>query len=110
MIQIQEVTDVDMAFPASVKHLIPEEIPKEFKHHRSTVWNKLFSDWFFFGLKSLELTPKEGVDKDKALRHIKCIMGSFEPKHEVKESAVAYLLSEWFIDPIWEAAPVKNQL
>ena len=103
MFQIQEVSSVDMHFATAVKHLMPKpaDIPKEFTHYQGTKWNKLVSDWFFCGLASLELTPKEGVDKDKAMRHIMTIMGSFEPKHEDKEAACAFLLSEWFEDAKW---------
>lgn len=99
MFPIADIDNATLAFPASVRHLMPpqEDIPDEFKYG-ATRWNKLFSDWFFSGLSSLELTPKEGVDKDKAMRHIRTIMGSFEPKHEHKEAAVAYLLNEWFAD------------
>jgi hypothetical protein len=42
------------------------------------------------------LTPREGVDKHKALAAIKAIIGSFAPKHEHKTSGCGYLLSEWF--------------
>ena len=99
MFTIASIDDATLAFPASVRHLMPAQadIPDEFRRH-SNRWNRLFSDWFFLGLESLELTPKEGVDKAKALRHIRAVMGSFEPKHEHKEAAVAYLLNEWFVD------------
>lgn len=100
MYPIANVDDATVVFPASVRHLMPPQvdIPDEFKGMGRTRWNKLFNDWFFFGLESLELTPREGVDKSKALRHIRAVMGSFEPKHEHKEAAVAYLLNEWFTD------------
>lgn len=94
------------AFPASVSDLMPpmEAIPDEFKNWHGTEWNRLFADWFYSGLKSLDLTPQPGIDKDAALRHIKTVMGSWEPKHEHKEAAVAYLLSLWFTDPKWTKA------
>jgi hypothetical protein len=94
----QPVDAVLAAFPGSVKHLMPkwDEIPEEF-HHGHTPWNKLQSRWFFTGLpKETVWVPKEGIDKDVALRHLKTIQGSFEPKHEHKEAAVAYLMSLWF--------------
>lgn len=106
MYPIAELTGIDAAFgPRNLKAIMPamEAIPDEFKR-RNTEWNKLVSAWFFCGLKSLELTPKEGVDQSKALLHVKAIMVSFEPKHEHKEAACAYLLSQWFTDPKWEAA------
>lgn len=42
------------------------------------------------------LTAKPGVDAHKALRAIKAVLGSYEPKHEHKEAACAFMLSEWF--------------
>jgi hypothetical protein len=101
----QDVSDVELAFPARVNHLMPkyEDIPKEFRNWNSeTIWNKLTSDWFYKGFKSLDMKPKEGIDVKKAMRHIRAILGSFEPKHEHKEAAVAYLLSQWFEEPKWE--------
>ena len=99
------VTRLEMAFPTNVRELMPrmEDIPKEFKdRNNGTEWNRLFGDWFYNGLESLDLTPKEGIDKEQALRHIQTVMGSWEPKHEHKEAAVAYLLSLWFTDPKWK--------
>jgi hypothetical protein len=40
--------------------------------------------------------PREGVDPEKAFRAIKATLGSFAPKHQHKEAAVAYMLSCWF--------------
>lgn len=104
-----DVDDLTLAFPASVRKMMPpyEEIPREFRHS-SNKWNKLFSDWFFAGIKDLELVPKDGVDLNKALRHIKAIMGSFEPKHEHKEAAVAFLFNEWFSDVKYKVRPLKR--
>jgi len=54
----------------------------------------------FSGLKKSEVPPvKEGIDVNMALRHLHAIQGSFEPKHEYKEAAVAYLASLWFETP-----------
>lgn len=91
------VSNLDMAFPASVTRLMP---PDTFERYRSGNWPKQWepfvSQWFFRGADPKVLVPKEGVDKTSALRHIQCIMGSFEPKHEHKIAAVALLLDEWF--------------
>lgn len=97
----QEISDVTFAFPGSVeKEYMPEykEIPEEFRDlNRKTVWNELFSKWFFSGLENDDIfIPKEGIDKKMALRHINTIMRSFQPKHEHKEASVAYLMSIWF--------------
>ena len=100
----QVVNDVMLAFPAGISHLLPpaEKIPEEFCDlNRTTKWNKLFGDMFYKGTKGLKLYPKEGIDPETAFRHIRTIMGSFEPKHEYKEAACAFLLSEWFEDADW---------
>ena len=98
-----EVADLDIAFPANISHLMPsyDEIPKEYKGGH-TKWNQLFNDWFFFGVQKLNLVPQDGIDKQKALRHIRAILGSFEPSHEHKEAACAYLFSQWFQDAKWK--------
>lgn len=106
----QEISDIDLAFPATVSHLMPpmKEIPTEFKElNRSEKWQKLVSEWFFGGVKLGKITPKSGIDPTKALRHIRAIMGSFEPSHEHKEAACAYLLSVWFDDIEYTPNPRK---
>lgn len=97
----QEVSDVDMAFGGNAMELIPSY--EKLKNEKiDPKWVKLFSDWFYCGLAKLEIELNEGIDKQKALRHIKCVMKSFEPKHEHKELGVAYLFSQFFKDAKWE--------
>jgi hypothetical protein len=105
MLKPIEIENSDMIFGGNMKKLLPKynEIPDEFKD-RNTKWNKVFNDWFFCGLKNCKWIPKEGIDTDKALRHIKAIMGSWEPKHEHKEAGCAYLMSEFFNDVKYERA------
>jgi hypothetical protein len=97
--QVKDVTDLDLAFPVTIKHLMPawNEIPDEFKG-RNNKWCRVFSRWFYRGARDAKFTPKEGVDVQKALRHVAACMGSFEPSHEHKEAGVAYLLNEFFDD------------
>lgn len=94
----QAVSPVEMVFPARVAHLMPEydDIPEEFRRGRSP-WNDLQATWFFEGIADAEFYPAEGIDTQAAFTHAKAIQGSFEPKHEHKEAAVAYLLSRWFV-------------
>jgi hypothetical protein len=100
--KIPEISDLDVAF-GTVKGLPAyASIPDEFTRRGGTKWNDLVSDWFFGGLKSLRLAPNEGVDKDKAMKHIRALLASFEPKHEHKEAGVAYLMSQYFADAVWE--------
>jgi hypothetical protein len=99
------ITESERAFGCNIDRLYPDYslIPEEFKRfHSQNKWNKLFSDWFFCGLNNLQLTPKAGIDKAQALRHIRTIMGSFEPGHNEKEAMCAFLFSEWFEDATWE--------
>lgn len=106
----ENLTPVDVAFPARVSHLMPEwdDIPKEFRDYNSNgKWNKFFSDCFHFGIKDLKLKPNEGIDPVKAMTHIRCIMGSFEPKHEHKGASIAYLMSLWFDDVMYTVIAKK---
>jgi hypothetical protein len=99
-------SDLDVAFPASVADVMPayDAIPVEFKRG-SNPWAQLTSEWFYGGLNG-DFVTKEGIDKSDALRHLKRIMGSFEPKHEHKFAAVAYLMSEWFVE--FKRSPEKK--
>jgi len=76
MFPIHEVTDVEMAFPASVIQYMPkwEDIPKEFKDG-DTRENELITQLFFKGLKSFSASPREGVNGDKAFRHLRMVLG-----------------------------------
>jgi len=98
----QEVSDALLAFPAGILHLMPprEEIPENFLNKQK--WDSLFRDWFYAGVQGLQFIPREGVDPEMAMRHLQTIMGSYEPKHEHKEEAWAYLASRWFEDATWE--------
>jgi hypothetical protein len=93
--QPTEISDVGLVFPGSVLHLMPEyaQIPEEFKRSGNK-WCKWQSDWFYAGLSEMP-RAQEGIDLQKALRHLKAIQGSWEPKHEHKQAAVAYLASQW---------------
>ena len=98
----KQVTRLDLAFGGRMAELLPDwkTIPEEFKNGR-TKWNRLFNDWFYFGLKQLDFTPREGIDKSVAAAHISAIMRSWDPQHEHKEAGCAYLMSLWFEDVQW---------
>lgn len=93
-----KVSDVDMAFGGAGKMdvLLPawSEIPAEIKREQDT-WSPVVSRWFYEGLSG-KFIPKEGIDPDAALRHIRAIIGSYEPKHEHKIAGIAYLMGQWF--------------
>mgnify|MGYP000076208611 CR=1 FL=1 len=98
----QEIDDPTLAFPASVRDLMPDLNGIDRRELRRSKWGQLTSDWFFCGLRNVTWKPKKDIDQTKALRHIAAILRSWEPKHEEKEAAVAYLLSLWFKDVTYE--------
>lgn len=100
---VPKVTTADLAFPASVRQWLPkwEDIPEDFKRRRgeAEAYCKFVSAWFFNGVSAEEWDQKwrlrDGVtfeDAKERTLQIKCILGSFEPKHEHKEAGAAYLL------------------
>jgi hypothetical protein len=102
---IHPVNRLDMAFGGDVSKLLPPyaDIPAPFKSDNTRTWfHKLPIDWFYRGLTSIQLTPRDGVDGEAALQHIRAVLVSFEPKHEHKMAGVAYLLDQWFSGGKWE--------
>jgi hypothetical protein len=95
--QPQEVTDLDIAFggAGNFGRLMPDR--KTLDTFKPQKWSReLFMTLFCKGGSVAHLEPKPGIDRTKALRHIEAILGSFEPKHEDKEAAVAYFFETWF--------------
>lgn len=110
MLRIPEVSDVEIAFPATPPGLPAwNDLPKDFRenwHQNTHRWCRIPSKWFFKGgsLDEFGLQPKEGVDAEKAMRAIRACLGSFQPSHEHKIAGVAFMLSEWFDQPEDSAA------
>ena len=103
MLSIPEVSGVDMIFGGSkVFEFMPKmaEIPDDYPNKAK--WDKVTGDWFFLGMKNAKWTPKPGVDTRRALAAVMAVLGSFAPKHEHKEAAVSFMLSEWFLDVTYE--------
>lgn len=105
----QQTSALSQAF-GDIRGLMPDyqEIPEDFRRERgdSRKWHRIQSEWFFRGLPNdTVFKPKDGVDQQAALGHLKCIQGSFQPKHEHKQAAVAWLMSLWFDDIVPEKAP-----
>jgi hypothetical protein len=102
-IKVPEISDAEVVFGTTKSLPAYATIPPEFLgFHAWTKWNKFVSDALFSGVKSVELTPKEGIDPKAAYRAIRAHLVSWAPKHEHKESGVAYLMSLWFDDVKWE--------
>lgn len=91
------MNDLDLAFGGRMKDLLPEysTLPGNFRSGNDP-FTPLVNKWFFSGLEKKALKVKEGIDESDAWRHMKAIMGSFEPSHEHKTAGVAYLMSQWF--------------
>ena len=102
MLKIPEVTMLDVAFGSNALDLMPamKDIPKDYPNQQK--WIDIMNRWFFEGLKGATFVPKPGGDQKKALATIAAVLRSFAPRHEHKEAAVAYMLSEWFEDVILE--------
>lgn len=97
-----EISMAQRMFPAGVVGtLMPEmdDIPAEFQE-RGTDWNRFVSDLFFNGQASAfnrwNLYQRDEIDGQAAFTHLMTVLGSYEPKHEHKEAAVAWLASRWF--------------
>lgn len=91
------VSDTLLAFPSSTPGLMPamDDIPDEFLAGK-TVWNEFARAWMFGLMTEPQFHLAEGVDGSLSYRHLSAILGSFEPRQEHKEAAVAYLCSRWF--------------
>lgn len=105
MLAIPDVTMVETVFGGDkALKIMPkmQDIPEDFPNRKK--WKQVMSDWFFTGIKNAKWTPKAGVETKKALAAIVTVMRSFAPKHEHKEAAVAFMLSEWFEDVTYDTA------
>lgn len=71
------------------------QIPPEFRHGK-TPWNQFAAEWFFRGFSQWPFQPKPGIDHKAAVSQLNTIQRSFDPQHEHKDAAVAYLLSLWY--------------
>ncbi len=103
VIEPRDVTDLDMAFPATIHNLLPseEEIPREF-FDDSNQWVRIAQRWFYEGLpQATVFEAKSGIELRRAMRHLRAVLGSFHSGYKHKIAAVAYLLSLWFdrVDP-----------
>lgn len=94
------VTGLDLAFGGDIEKLMPayRSLPESFQRERDP-WSRLVHKWFFSGLDTSALKPKDGINKAEALKHCQAIMASFTPKHEHKIAGVAWLMSQWFEEP-----------
>jgi hypothetical protein len=62
-------------------------------------WLDFQHAWFYEGLSSdTTMGLVYGIDPAKVFRHLSVIQGSYQPSHQHKQAAVAYLASRWLTD------------
>jgi hypothetical protein len=91
-----KVTNEEIVFgPYDINRYLPRynEIPNKFKEYNH---KSIALDIFYNGRKLTTVIPREGIDKEDAIRQIKAILSSFDPKHERKIAGVDYLISLFF--------------
>ncbi len=97
---IGELSATEVALPLEISHLLPpyEQIPDDFK--RGATWaNRVFTKLYYAGASMIPLCARPGVDKPRAVRHIRALMGACELERLRKESTVAFLIHQWFEPP-----------
>lgn len=95
---VPELDDVTLAFPAHALDWMPawEEIPEEYKVG-TTEAERIARQWFYRGLgDQVEFYARDGIDAEQAFRAIQATLRSFQPKHEHKMAAVAFMIDTWF--------------
>jgi hypothetical protein len=99
--QPHDVSDILAAFPSGLGGLMPGffEIPANFRDQsgdaESRPWLEFQRTWFFDGIDPAGWRARPGVDVTKAWRHLSVIQRSWDPTHEHKTAAVAWLASRW---------------
>lgn len=94
----KEVDDALLAFPATViGTLLPrwEDIPVEFRE-RQSIQCRRFEE-LLHGRGQLRVRIRENIDPQLAVRHLKAVLNSYEPKHEHKMAGACYLMSLWYV-------------
>jgi hypothetical protein len=96
----ENINNLDIAF-GNIDHMPSyDTVPDQYKVLQGNPYVDLVKKWFYDGLDDLSiLEPKDGINKVLALAAIRSVLCSYEPKHEHKMAACAYMLSEWFKKP-----------
>ncbi len=94
---IPDIPDADVVFGGADQHL-PKwaDLPPDFRSMRGKFCDAASSLFYSGGtLSDHNLKFKDGVDRQRAARLIRALLGSFGPRHEHKIGGVGYLLSQW---------------
>ena len=87
----------DTAAIAPQYQFIPYEFKFENDNANRNFWQKIIVKWFKYGLhKDSKLQPKRGIDKERAIRHIQCLLNCWLVPQKHKLAAGAFLLQQWF--------------
>lgn len=96
MLPVPKVNGVDLAF-GNIGHMPKyHEVPDRFKRDSDPAVSAI-NTWFYKGLDTSKIKPREGVNQAEALQAIGAIMRTWEPKHEHKVAGCAMLLDQWFV-------------
>jgi hypothetical protein len=94
---VPEFDDATVAFGAPRSaYLTREQMGDDFYGDRNK-FTSAAQSLFFKGGKLADhgLKFRAGIDRDKAVRAIRALLCSFDPKHEIKIGTVGYALSQW---------------
>jgi len=97
MFPIQDVSPIEIAFPADVEHLLPSEDAEVTSEARRR-WGRLFDGLFTGTVNATKVMflPRIGVAPKKAWDHFLVVLGTYSIKHERKVEACIYMLDQWF--------------
>src|SRR3990167_761866 len=93
---VPEFDDLTVAFGASNSdYLTCEQMGDDFYGDRNK-FTDVAKKLFFNGgrLEDYGLTLKPEIDKTKAMRAVRALLGSWAPKHEIKIGTVGFALSK----------------
>jgi len=89
-----KVTNVDLAFPTFDTS---KELVEEAKKRNPKKGMKKFSDLFYNGGKIELQNDVKGTWKEEAYYYARALMGSWTPKHELKELVVGMIFEECLV-------------
>lgn len=99
-------TQILIGLSGNISRYLPDykDVPEDFKRDSGEAqkWCNIVRDFFYCGVIIKSVVMKDGIDKKLALGHVMAVLRSFEPKHEHKIAGVAYLMSLWFDNIIYE--------
>ena len=95
--KLRKFTNLDAAFGAELSDYPPYDMIPEELRGGHTKFNAAVSTLFFKGgsLTDVGLKLKDGVDRSDFFGALQSMLGSFAPKHEHKDAACAWLMSEY---------------